>query len=126
MGEPVAAQVPQERLPEQLSAPESPLSTGSPETPSPRKASEANHTECTFSPPRTVGVGRDLPLQTFTAFVAKAFRHTNQSHLSKVDLFGHVCKSHGECTPATFEAHLGQLDRLNKVAVIDDLVFSLA
>lgn len=107
------------------SPPSSPVRTSTvPErstwTPSPQKVSGTRYTP---SPPRGCADGH---FQAFISAVAQVFRSEKVSHLSKADLFDHLNQNRSECTKSAFESRLNRMDSLDKVAVIDDVVFSLA
>lgn len=108
--------------PQQPCAPTSP-SVRSEWTPSPRRLPGIGSSALDFSPQRPIC---NLQLGTFTAAVASAFKDKSVPHIRKTDLFEHVCAAVHACKYHDFEAKLTELDSLDKIAVIDDLVFSLA
>lgn len=66
-----------------------------------------------------------LCLNTFTAAVAKVFQGKKTTQLSKLEMFDDICKNLNGCTASVFEAQLNKLDSLNKIAIIDEMCFSL-
>lgn len=68
----------------------------------------------------------DEHLMTFMTAVAEAFRDNKSTEMSKTELFERVCKLSGaDRSRSMFESRLDALDALNKVAVVDDFVFSV-
>lgn len=90
-------------------------------TPSPRKPPRS--AAPVLSPPQPVAISK-LNLRNFTAAVARSFEGKG-AHIAKAELFELIKARLTTCGQAEFQASLLELDRLNKVMVIDDLVFTL-
>lgn len=100
------------------SPPASQPSRGLAWTPSPQKAASAGLADASRA---QILDG----LADFIKLMAKAFRQKCSTQVPKMELFEYI-KSQEDCTVASFEERLLRLDEADRVAVIDDMVFSLA